>query len=98
MKKAARTKNRQHNVGATAREGKTLSDCPIRRFRQEMLWTLEEMGRRVGVSKTAVKMWESGMIMPSEENLQILADLARKARYPLMKKAMREFYYARRGL
>lgn len=65
---------------------KPLSDSPIRRFREELHLSREELGAQVGVSLETVKKWEAefGSSCPGASTLLSLLKLARKNKYPLL--------------
>ena len=45
----------------------------FRKFRESKCLTLEEIGRRVGVSKQTVQKWEAGLANPRPSNVYALA-------------------------
>lgn len=45
----------------------------IKVLREERQWTQEQLGKRVGVTQSAVASWERGRICPSVRTAQLLA-------------------------
>ena len=45
----------------------------FKKFRESKCYTLEEIGRRVGVSKQTVQKWEAGIANPRPSNVYALA-------------------------
>ena len=47
----------------------------LRSLRIECGWTQEELGNRIGTSKSAVANWETGLRVPKADKLEEIADL-----------------------
>lgn len=47
----------------------------LRSLRIECGWTQEELGSRIGASKSAVANWETGLRVPKADKLEEIADL-----------------------
>lgn len=52
-----------------------LTKARIKRFRERMGWSLEELGTKIGVTGQAVWTWESGSRTPSGPARKLLEQL-----------------------
>jgi DNA-binding transcriptional regulator YiaG len=83
----AATLNDYTMIPAVARRDKPpLAVSPIRRFREEMHLSREELGMIAGVTASTVRFWEAeeGAVMPRQKPLLALIECARNNCYPLL--------------
>lgn len=64
----------------------------VKTIRKKLGMSMEDFSKRIGVSKTSISFWESGIKEPSTKNLEAVRDIAKSLNLNLSQEVDENFY------